>query len=49
MVVNKVDNNDRRLDAAEFYSLGLGEVYSISSSNGRGTGDLLDDMVKKPS
>jgi GTP-binding protein len=45
LVVNKVDNNARHLDAAEFYSLGLGEVYSVSSLSGSGTGDLLDAVV----
>jgi len=45
LVVNKVDNNERRMDAAEFYSLGLGDFFSISSSNGSGTGDLLDEIV----
>lgn len=45
LTANKVDNNARRLDATEFYSLGLGEVYCISSINGSGTGDLLDDVV----
>jgi len=47
LVVNKVDNNKRELDATEFYSLGLGEYYSISSINGSGTGDLLDEVVIK--
>lgn len=47
LVANKVDNNARINDAQEFYSLGLGEVYCISSINGSGTGDLLDDVVKK--
>ncbi len=47
IVVNKVDNNARTLDAHEFYSLGLGEIYNISAMSGAGTGDLLDDMVKK--
>ena len=46
LVVNKVDNHQLRLDAAEFYSLGLGEIYCISSTNGSGTGDLLDDVVE---
>ena len=46
LAVNKVDNNERRMDAAEFYSLGLGEFFSISSTNGSGTGDLLDEIVK---
>src|SRR5690606_35336908 len=46
LVVNKVDNNKRAEDAVEFYSLGLGEYYTIASINGSGTGDLLDDLVK---
>ncbi|PQJ13751.1 MULTISPECIES: ribosome biogenesis GTPase Der [Nonlabens] len=46
LVVNKVDNNQREQDAYEFYNLGLGEYYSISSMNGSGTGDLLDEVVK---
>ena len=46
LVANKVDNGDRQTWAAEFYGLGLGEVYCISSINGSGTGDLLDDVVK---
>lgn len=47
VVVNKVDNNDRRTDAMEFYSLGLGEFHMISAVNGSGTGELLDAMVQK--
>lgn len=46
VVANKVDNNARIAEASEFYSLGLGEVYCISSVNGSGTGDLLDEVVK---
>ncbi len=46
LVVNKVDNNKRREDAVEFYSLGLGEYYPISSINGSGTGELLDALVE---
>lgn len=46
LVVNKVDNNQRNPDAQEFYSLGLGEIYTISSMSGSGTGDLLDEVVK---
>ncbi len=45
-VVNKVDNNTRLLDAAEFYGLGLGDYFPISSVNGSGTGDLLDEIVR---
>jgi GTP-binding protein len=46
-VVNKVDNNQRLLDAAEFYGLGLGDYFPVSSVNGSGTGDLLDEIVKQ--
>lgn len=45
LAVNKVDNNQRILDAQEFYGLGLGELYCISAMNGSGTGDLLDALV----
>merc|ERR1711991_56267 len=47
VAVNKVDNNQRIHDAQEFYGLGLGEIYCISSINGSGTGDLLDAVVKE--
>jgi GTP-binding protein len=46
LVVNKVDNNARHLDANEFYSLGLGNYFALSSMNGSGTGDLLDNVVE---
>jgi len=46
LVANKVDNNARYTDAFEFYSLGLGDPYSISSISGSGTGDLLDAVVE---
>ncbi|MBT8258194.1 MAG: ribosome biogenesis GTPase Der [Flavobacteriaceae bacterium] len=46
LVVNKVDNNKRAEDAVEFYSLGLGEYYTIASINGSGTGELLDALVE---
>lgn len=45
-VVNKVDNSKRLIDAAEFYGLGLGEFFAISSVNGSGTGELLDEIVR---
>lgn len=45
LVVNKVDNNERLYDANEFYKLGLGELFCISSINGNGTGDLLDKIT----
>ncbi|OFX42419.1 MAG: ribosome biogenesis GTPase Der [Bacteroidetes bacterium GWA2_30_7] len=46
LVVNKVDTNDRIYDSHEFYKLGLGELYCISSINGSGTGEVLDEVVK---
>jgi len=47
LVVNKVDNNERIAQASEFYSLGLEELYCLSSINGAGTGELLDVLVKE--
>lgn len=46
IVANKVDNTERVGLSSEFYSFGLGDVYDISATNGSGTGDLLDDLVK---
>ncbi len=46
VVVNKVDNNALQSDATIFYSLGLGEIFNISSMTGSGTGELLDELVK---
>src|ERR1700761_8068179 len=46
VVVNKVDNSAQVPDAAIFYSFGLGEIYTISSMTGSGTGELLDEVVK---
>jgi GTP-binding protein len=46
VAVNKVDNSDRIIDSHVFHSLGLGDLYPISSINGSGTGELLDDLVK---
>ncbi|CDF80549.1 GTP-binding protein EngA [Formosa agariphila KMM 3901] len=46
LVVNKVDNGKRAEDAVEFYSLGLGEYFTVASINGSGTGDLLDALVE---
>ncbi|WP_456377924.1 ribosome biogenesis GTPase Der, partial [Lutibacter sp.] len=47
MAVNKVDNAMRDADAVEFYNLGLGDYYTISSINGSGTGELLDALAEK--
>ncbi|RYC51854.1 ribosome biogenesis GTPase Der [Flagellimonas olearia] len=46
LAVNKVDNAQRMADAVEFYALGLGEYYTLSSINGSGTGELLDALVE---
>lgn len=47
LVANKVDGNEWLYNVPEFYKLGLGEPYPISAINGYGTGDLLDEVVKK--
>ncbi|MCH5220007.1 MAG: ribosome biogenesis GTPase Der [Muribaculaceae bacterium] len=47
LVANKVDSNEWVYNVPEFYSLGLGEPYPVSAINGYGTGDLLDEIVKK--
>ena len=46
LAINKVDNAKRAEDAVEFYSLGLGDYYTIASINGSGTGELLDAIVE---
>ena len=45
IAVNKVDNNKRKIDATEFYSLGFEHLYNVSSISGSGTGDLLDAIT----
>ncbi len=45
VVVNKVDNHQRMLDASEFYSLGFEHLFFLSSITGSGTGELLDTLV----
>lgn len=45
LVVNKVDNAERALDATEFYSLGFDKTFFISSISGSGTGELLDEVT----
>lgn len=44
LVVNKIDNYDENL-MYEYYSLGLGDPFLISSIHGKGVGDLLDRVV----
>jgi len=46
VVANKVDNHERIAEASEFYALGLGEVFPLSSINGSGTGELLDSLME---
>ena len=45
LVVNKVDNNERQLDATEFYSLGFENIFFLSSMSGSGSGELLDALT----
>ncbi|RYG76170.1 ribosome biogenesis GTPase Der, partial [bacterium] len=45
IIVNKADNAKREQDAGEFYALGLGEVFPLSSLHGRGVADLLDEVL----
>lgn len=47
LIANKTDNNDLQYDAAEFYKLGIGDPMCVSSMSGFGTGDLLDEIIKK--
>lgn len=46
LAVNKVDNPERRLDVCDFYQLGLGEPYPVSSVHGVGLGDMLDAVIE---
>ncbi|HOY31494.1 MAG TPA: ribosome biogenesis GTPase Der [Bacteroidales bacterium] len=46
LLVNKVDTNDRIAEAAEFYKLGFEKVFTVSSANGAGSGEFLDELVK---
>ncbi|HLM96840.1 MAG TPA: ribosome biogenesis GTPase Der [Acidimicrobiales bacterium] len=45
LVVNKVDDANREAPTWEFVSLGLGDPFPVSALHGRGTGDLLDEVV----
>ena len=47
LVCNKVDNYDLIYSSHEFYSLGLGDPYCISSMSGSGTGDLMDEILRR--
>jgi GTP-binding protein len=45
VIANKADNQKLRMEASEFYQLGFEKLYPVSSTNGSGTGELLDDLV----
>lgn len=47
LVANKVDSNEWLYNVPEFYKLGLGEPYPVSAVSGFGTGDLLDEVLKR--
>lgn len=52
LVVNKVDNNERMMEAAEFYALGFENIFFIAAASGSGSGELLDaitDMITEDS
>ncbi len=46
LTVNKVDNNDRLLEASEFYSMGFDNIFFIAAASGSGTGELLDAIAE---
>lgn len=46
LIANKSDNHQLRMEASEFYALGFEKIYPVSSTNGSGTGELLDDLVE---
>lgn len=46
VAANKADTPEKTMLAAEFYELGMGEIYPVSAENGSGTGDLLDELIK---
>ena len=47
LVANKVDSAALELEAAALWSLGVGEPFTVSALHGRGSGDLLDEIVKR--
>lgn len=46
LTINKVDNNERLLEASEFYSMGMEPVFFIAAASGSGTGELLDAITE---
>lgn len=47
LLINKVDNHERLMEAAEFYSLGFDKIFFVSSISGTGTGELLDEVCSQ--
>ena len=47
ILVNKADNPQREAMATEFYEMGLGEIWPVSSLHGRGVADVLDHMIEE--
>jgi GTP-binding protein len=47
LLVNKVDNHDRLMEATEFYSLGFEHIFFVSAMTGSGTGELLDAIASE--
>src|SRR5699024_3303601 len=47
LLANKADNEDRKLNATEFYELGFEQLFPVSAISGSGTGDLLDEVVQQ--
>ncbi len=45
LAANKVDDERVEAEAAALWSLGLGQPHSVSATHGRGTGDLLDEVL----
>lgn len=46
LTVNKVDDNNKLLEASEFYSLGFDQIFFIAAASGSGTGELLDAIAE---
>lgn len=46
VVANKADTNEKMQNSVEFYELGLGEIFPVSSATGSGTGEVLDEVIK---
>ena len=45
LTVNKVDSNERLMEASEFYSMGFEHIFFIAAASGSGTGELLDAVA----